>query len=249
MKYLQILLMGVIILISGCSSSPTSCPNSCDDNLSCTLDYCSNETNFACVHNMTYLTPILDDDMSNDLSNWNDVYKSNAWNVNEGVLKTDYVSIPNSLPPYLFASGINAFKGDYAITGKFKIEEGVFVIIIRLNDFKGYSLWLMENMAVLMKVNSSTPGVPPTVLSLSQTPITNNIWLNFKVIAVGEKLMLYLEDKKIIDVTDNDESLSSGNFGFTISSQAFDTVYDRVSVEIDDVRIYEVNSSNYQCIQ
>jgi hypothetical protein len=248
MKYKQILSLLAILFIAGCSSSPTSCPSSCDDGISCTIDYCSNETNFVCIHNITYLTPILEDDMSNDLSNWNDVYKSNAWKVSEGVIKTDYVSIPNSIPPYLFASGINAFKGDYAITGKFKLEEGVFVIIMRLTDFKGYSLWLMENMALLMKVNSSTPGTPPTALSLVQTPITNNVWLNFKVITVGAKIIVYLEDKKIIDIIDNDELLPSGNFGFSISSQVFDNVYDKVAVEIDDVRIYEVNSSNYQCI-
>jgi len=197
---------------------------------------------------MTYLTPIFEDSMSNDLSKWNDVYKSNAWNVSDGVLKTDYVSIPNSLPSYLLASGINAFKGDYVLAGKFKLEDGVFVIILRLNDFKGYSLWLMENMALLLKVNSTTPGTPPTILSMAQTPITKDVWLNFKAIAVDDKFLVYLEDRKVIDVIDNDELLSSGNFGFTMSSQAFDIVYDRAAVEIDDVRIYEVNESNYLCI-
>ena len=248
MNHGYLLLILLVILIAGCSSpAPTSCPSSCDDSLSCTTDYCSNETSFVCVHNMTYLTPIFEDSMSNDLSKWNDVYKSNAWNVSDGVLKTDYVSIPNSLPSYLLASGINAFKGDYVLAGKFKLEDGVFVIILRLNDFKGYSLWLMENMALLLKVNSTTPGTPPTILSMAQTPITKDVWLNFKAIAVGDKFLVYLEDIKIMDVVDDNGLLSSGNFGFTMSSQAFDNIYEKAAVEIDDVMIYEVNESNYLC--
>lgn len=253
MKFAHITLVLSLILIAGCSNpsgaSPTSCPESCDDNNYCTTDFCSNETSFSCIHSMNYLTPVFEDDMSNGISKWSEVFETNAWNVSDGVLESNFVSEPNSLPPYLFASGINAFKGDYAMTGKFKLEDGVFVITTRITDFKGYSFWLLENMVLLLKVNATGPGIPPTALAFSQSPITKNIWLNFKAITVGDKIMLYVEDRKVIDVTDDDELLSSGSFGFAVSSQAFDNVYDSGAVHVDNVRIYEVNESNYLCIQ
>jgi len=82
---------------------------------------------------------------------------------------------------------------------------------------------------------------------MAQTPITKDVWLNFKAIAVGDKFLVYLEDIKIMDVVDDNGLLSSGNFGFTMSSQAFDNIYEKAAVEIDDVMIYEVNESNYLC--
>jgi hypothetical protein len=250
MKYVQTLPLLIIILVAGCSA-PSSCPNTCDDNNYCTLDYCSNETSFNCIHNMTYLNPILEDTMEGNISNWNEIYNTKVWSVNNGVLGSNYTFSQNSMPAYLFAN-INSFKGDYAITGKFNLQKGILILAFRITDNKGYLL-LLQNSVLLMKSNSTVQGVSPSILALSQTPIPKNVWLNFKLINIGSKLIFYIEDRKLIDVTD--EQFLAGNFGFvSLASINFDNSDTSIDsnigiVQIDDIKIYEINSSNYLCIQ
>ncbi len=45
-------LMAAVLLLAGCTSSPLgpSCPSSCDDNNTCTQDYCNASTNGTCAH-------------------------------------------------------------------------------------------------------------------------------------------------------------------------------------------------------
>jgi hypothetical protein len=45
-KYILILFVFSLFIISGC----TSCPESCDDGKKCTNDFCSKETNFECIN-------------------------------------------------------------------------------------------------------------------------------------------------------------------------------------------------------
>ncbi len=247
MKFSQILLF-IIILLAGCSSS---CPKSCDDSDYCTLDYCSNETDFKCSHEMQYLTPIFQDDMSNGIENWNDIYNTNAWKISDGALFANYTYFQGSMPAYLFAN-INSFKGNYAMTGKFNLEEGVLVIVSRLADNQGYII-LLQNSVILMKNNSTQQGAPPTILEMSHTPIPKNEWLNFKLISIDEKLLFYIEGMKLLDITD--DSFNAGNFGFAILSDmnfnSSDTSIDAKYglAKLDDIRIYEINSSNYLCIE
>jgi hypothetical protein len=104
-----------------------------------------------------------------------------------------------------------------------------------------------------MKTNSSEQGVPPSILAMSQTPIPKNVWFNFKLITIGNRLIFYIEDRKLIDV--EDEQFSAGNYGFAILSDmnfnASDTSTgsNKGFAQVDDIKIYEVNSSNYGCIQ
>jgi len=174
-----------LILLSGCSSSLSSCPESCDDNNYCTIDYCSNETGFKCINEMQYLEPILNDSMELGMDNWNDAYKTNAWEIINGSLNADYTYSQGSMPAYLFAN-INSFKGNYAMTGKINLEKGVLVIALRMTDSQGYII-LLQNSVILMKNNSTQQGAPPSILSMSQTKIPKNEWLNFKLISIIKK--------------------------------------------------------------
>ncbi len=240
-----------IVLLAGCSSAPSSCPESCDDSNYCTLDYCSNETGLKCAHEMQYINPIFSDDMAGEIEKWNDIYKTNAWKISEGVLSANYTYSPGSMPAYLFAD-INNFKGNYAITGKFNLEKGVLVIASRLTNNEGYIV-LLQNSALLLKNNSTQEGVPPSILARSMNPIPKNEWLNFKLISIDEKLFFYIENVKLLEASDN--LFKAGNFGFAILSDmnfnSSDSSIDanKGLVQIDDVRIYEINSSNYLCIE
>jgi len=251
MKFEQIICLISIVLLAGCSAK--TCPNSCDDNNLCTLDYCSNETNFNCVHNMTYIDPILEDDMSGDLSNWDDYFDTSVWSVKDGVLKSNFSSIKTNTPPYLF-SNINSFKGDYALTGKFKLEKGILALSFRMTNFNSYII-LLQNSVVLMKNNLTAQGIPPKVLSMSMTPISKNVWFNFKLTTLGNRIIFSIENRELIDVVDETDPLLSGNLGFAVlSAKNFNSSdasadSDLGIVEIDDVKIYEINSTNYECVR
>lgn len=250
MKISILIAILIILFIAGCSSNPSSCPNTCDDNDYCTIDYCSNETGFKCIHEMNYLEPIFEDSMDLGMENWNDAYKTNAWNIIDGELKADYAYSQGSMPSYLFAN-INSFKGNYAMTGKFNLEKGVLVLASRLTDNQGYII-LLQNSAILMKNNSTQQGMPPSILAMSQTPIPKNEWLNFKLISIDDKLLFYIEDRKLLEASD--DLFMAGNFGFAILSDMnfnpSDTSIDanKGLAKIDDIKIYEINSSNYLCI-
>jgi hypothetical protein len=50
-KVLLIFLILFVLIVSGCSQKQDySCPDDCDDNDSCTRDYCSEATNYTCMH-------------------------------------------------------------------------------------------------------------------------------------------------------------------------------------------------------
>jgi hypothetical protein len=201
---------------------------------------------------MTYIIPIIEDNMNN-ISGWNEAYSTNVWSSNNGALEANYNYSSGVMPAYIFSSNINPFKGDYAITGKFNLEKGVLVIASRLTDNKGYII-LLQNSVILMKNNSTEQGVPPSILAMSQTPIPKNQWFNFKLIIVDNKIIFYIENNKLLDAVDAEPFLA-GNLGFAILSNmnfnSSDLSLDsnKGAAKIDDIKIYEINSSNYLCIQ
>lgn len=228
-----------------CSSD---CPN-CDDNNPCTEDTFNYETQKCENVKTVFLTPIFEDDMESDMEKWNNVYNSTAWEIltidSEGVLVGNFTSGKDVLPPYLYARGINAFKGNYSFSGKFKIVDGVAILLLRTTDpWNGYSVWIFENGVALIKAKGEGA---PQLLKMSSTPISKNTWFSFKAVTIGNKILMFIENNKVIEYEDTNDTITNGNFGLSVMDTAFDKVYNSGTVYFDDVAISEVNETNYLC--
>lgn len=191
------------------------------------------------------LTPIFSDDFEGNLSKWNDLFGSGVFSVSDGLLKAKLETSDDNPPAFIYASGINPYNGNYSMSGYLKLSQGVLILLLRANGVKGYSLWLSENKAVLLK--QVVDNSPPTLLDIKDVLINNGTWINFKAVTFNNRIILFIKGVKVIDYADPENTFSYGNYSLGVHNKFFDNVYDSGTAYFDNLTITEVNESTYLC--
>lgn len=184
---------------------------------------------------------IFEEEFTNDLSNWEDAFETNTWSIQEQSLLTIVTEEQKTYP--LLLTKVNSADNNLAYENKFMIMEGVALLMFKISeDYENYYILIVgENDVLLSKSTESLQALQYNTLSLARME-----WNNIKIILLEDKIIIYINDDKVIDYTENN-MLSGNNFGVGAYPQVFEENYTQGLIRFDDIQISEVNEQNYLC--